>query len=678
MNARVIRKGLGIFIVDIAIIIGIFVLQFRTDSNIIEKIGNLQVTFTKSEANYEKKSASDSQKTSQSTENSENEEPEFTLKNKMLVSYNGANFYFDEQTPPYILFSGQEEKTVAELKSWEKSEKELKVSFTQNINLYFTLNELKEDSPLIVYAELPRSVQNFYLPYNFAYTMKVQKDEGKKVLLSNKKQIWDFSTDQIENGYIVFNHRATMANYSIHNEEKKFTFDDLTQLASAEGINYLNVINNLKSSLISSFKASLSDNSYSEQAVVSYVAAMSENAKYQQAIDDIPQTFKRSEQRTYLSAPYFNNLVNMNNVLEQKLKADSSNIAKAVYSDSLDIFTVHNLAFQLCIYPSKADVIKILQRAVDADIQNCAISQVTGIIQTFIDLYSMNTDYAKILSPVMEQCIEKITSACKFENNILTISENDTFLSVTQAVEVGIAILRFGEIRNNDTYIRAGRVIITSYIAESSSFDLRTLANLYPLIAYDNWYYPHFKIIRNESNQFIWAWTCAQDINWARETDGSLTLKIKFPLELTHYVIFKGIPEFTSIYIYNMAFRTDPRFETYNSSGYVYRSTSDTLLLKSRHKSEIENITMGYKAPAAKTTTTTPTPAATTTPTETPAATSSTETTTTGTQPATTATTTTTTTTATTTSPTAATTTTTTPTAPATGTTPAATQPAVN
>lgn len=635
MNARVIRKGLGIFIVDIAIIIGIFVLQFRTDSNIIEKIGNLQVTFTKSEANYDKKSEKDAS--------------DFTLKNKMLVSYNGANFYFDEQTPPYILFSGQNEKTVAELQSWEKSEKELKVSFTQNINLYFTQSENTEDSPLIVYADLPRSVQNFYLPYNFAYNMKVQKDEGKKVLLTNKKQIWDFSTEQIEDGYIVFNHRATMANYSIHNEEKKFTFDDLTQLASAEGINYLNVINNLKSNLISAFKAAQADNSYSEQAVVSYVAAMSENAKYQQAIDDIPQAFKRSEQRTYLSAPYFNNLVNMNNTLEQKLKADSNNISKAVYSDSLDIFTVHNLGFQLCIYPTKADVIKILQRAVDADIKNAALSQVTGIIQTFVDLYSINTDYAKILSSVMEECIEKITSACKFENNILTISENDTFLSVTQAVEIGIAILRYGTIRNNDTYIRAGRVIISSYISESSSFDLRTLANLYPLIAYDNWYYPHFKIIRNESNQFIWAWTCAQDINWTREADGSLTLKIKFPLELTHYIIFKGIPEFNSIHIYNMAFRTDPRFETYNSSGYVYRSTSDTLLLKSRHKSEIENITMGYKTASVK-------PAASTT-TATSAAASSTQSTEAASQPATTST--------------AATSP-----APATGTTPAAPAPA--
>ena len=93
MKARVFRKALGMIIVDIAIIIGIFVLQFRTDSNIIEKIGNLQVTFTKSEANYEKKSSSDSQKT---VDNTEKEKPDFTLKNKMLVSYNGANFYFDE------------------------------------------------------------------------------------------------------------------------------------------------------------------------------------------------------------------------------------------------------------------------------------------------------------------------------------------------------------------------------------------------------------------------------------------------------------------------------------------------------------------------------------------------------------------------------------------------------
>ena len=65
-----------------------------------------------------------------------------------------------------------------------------------------------------------------------------------------------------------------------------------------------------------------------------------------------------------------------------------------------------------------------------------------------------------------------------------------------------------------------------------------------------------------------------------------------------------------------MAFRTDPRFETYNSSGYVYKADSQSLLLKSRHKTQIEKIRMSYipvpkAAPAP-----TPAPAATPEPAE--------------------------------------------------------------
>ena len=48
-----------------------------------------------------------------------------------------------------------------------------------------------------------------------------------------------------------------------------------------------------------------------------------------------------------------------------------------------------------------------------------------------------------------------------------------------------------------------------------------------------------------------------------------------------------------------MAFRTDPRFETYNSSGYVYKKSSETLLLKSRHKSQLEKVRLVYHAKPA-------------------------------------------------------------------------------
>ena len=98
----------------------------------------------------------------------------------------------------------------------------------------------------------------------------------------------------------------------------------------------------------------------------------------------------------------------------------------------------------------------------------------------------------------------------------------------------------------------------------------------------------------------MWAWTCARDISYEKESDDIINITIDFPESLTHYVIIKGIPHFTTIYIYNMAFRTDPRFETYNSSGYVYKSSTNTLLLKSRHKSKKEVIRFDFKVPEKK------------------------------------------------------------------------------
>jgi hypothetical protein len=287
----------------------------------------------------------------------------------------------------------------------------------------------------------------------------------------------------------------------------------------------------------------------------------------------------------------------MNTSLEAAIKESEASIKRAASSGSLDIFTTIDLASKLCIYPDKSDVSTILKNATLSDMHTATLAQVSGIMRTYVELLSLNIDYSSLLTPVMEDCIQRLTEACTFENEVLTISENDTFLSVVQAVETGISLLRYGIAVNNDTYIRAGRVIVNSYLSENSSFDLRTLTTLYPLLAYDNTFYPHIQLIHGSGKDVMWAWTCSGDIKYTKDDDGSLILTINFPLEHTHYVIFKGIPAFEQIYIYDMALRTDPRFETYNSSGYVYKSDSKTLLLKSRHKSEDEDIRMSYTAP---------------------------------------------------------------------------------
>lgn len=569
---RSFRKGLVFLFVDVAIIIGIFVLQFRTDSSIVEKFGRLQLSLESS------------------VESSDSEENITTLSNKLQVNYNGLSFHSDNQNCAKIILNNGEAREV-KLYDWEKlSDLSFKLSFSDDVALSFVLSDDTPNAALSINAEFPKSVSAFYLPFNYSYSMKVLSEENGKIILDDKKTAWNLSLPAFEDGYIHFSHNSALAHYAVHDNTKKFTFDDLTEVVMADTNTFRFLISDFKNNLIASVKTTLSDSSISEQSVVSYIAAMAENGKYQQALDDIPQSFKRGNQRTYLSAPYLNNLVNMNKTLESELKEKDSLISKSAYSDSLEIFTVQNIAAFFCAYKDSSTVKRILDHAANSTFENATIAQMSGIIKTYCNLVSLKSEYASILKSCIPLCIEKITEACTFENNVLVISENGTFLSVIQAAETGTAIMRYGILTSDEVLIKAGRVIISSYISESSAFDARTLSSLYPIIAYDNWYYPHFELINNQGNSIIWAWTCAKSISYTKTSASTVEYKVDFPENLTHYIIFKGIQKFDTIYLYNMAFRTDPRFETYNSSGYVYQKDTETLLLKSRHKTQFETV----------------------------------------------------------------------------------------
>ncbi len=572
MNMRVVRKAIGLLIIDVVIIIGIFILQFRTDSSILKKIGNLQISMAKAE----------------------DENNPDALQNKLEISYNGLNLHTDDQNSIRIIQKDEQVAKTLKLINYEEDSLQYTFHFTEGVDIIVMLSQNEADAPLTVYADLPKEITDLYMPFSFAYNLKILREENNRIVLEGKKQNWSINASEIDNNYLHFTYADNLAHYTVYDETKKFSLDSLVTLTSAEKQAFDSTLATITSNLITSFKSSLNDNSYTEQAVVAYISAMAQNGNYKTAIDDIPQDYKKSDSRTYLSAPFLNSLASMNTLLDDAVAQSNNAIKSAAASGSFDIFTTQNLAARLCIYPEKADVLAVLRNASLSDLSTATVAQVSGMMRTYVELKILNNEYAASLQPAMEACVERITSACSFENDVLTISENDTFLSVVQAAEAGIALMRYGLTVNNDTYTRAGRVIVNSYLGESTSFDLRTLTTLYPLLAYDNTFYPHIQLIHGSGKDVMWAWTCSGDIKYAKDDEGSLVLTINFPLEYTHYVILKGIPAFQQIFIYDMAFRTDPRFETYNSSGYVYKSDSETLLLKSRHKSENENIRMSY------------------------------------------------------------------------------------
>ena len=573
MSMRSFRRGIAITGAYLAIIIGIFVLQFRTDSTIIEKIGSLQVTLEK--------------------QDSESSNPD--LQNKLIASYNGLNFFTDDQNSAKIVLKGKTKPVDIILKNYEKQAgKSITFYFSNSIVVSFELSSTDSNATLSILADVPEEVETLYFPYSFARNMNIQRDDGNRVILNGKNYNWSFTTNEVKDGFICFTPFDSAAHYAVFDDTKKFSFDSITELAIASDEAYQKTVTAFKNSVVSNFRAVLSDNNFTESLAVAYVATMGERGRYTQALEEIPSAFKKSEKRTYVSSPYFNNLAKLNSTLDASLRSKESDITSAIASNDVNILTTQDIAAYLCIYPDPAGVKQLLGACADLDMTTLSLNQVTGILKTYVELHDYNRELADLLYPAVSNCIEKITNACTYENEMLTMKENDQFLSVIQAVDIGVTVLRYGQITGQSVYVKAGHVIVNSYISENTSFDVKTINILYPMFAYDNWYYPHFKIIKSDPTDLIWAWTCAKDITYTQAAETGLTLSVDFPEGQIHHVIFKGIPKFNTIYIYNMAYRTDPRFETYNSSGYVYKEEGYTLLLKSKQKQEVETVQMTY------------------------------------------------------------------------------------
>ncbi|MCQ2572786.1 MAG: hypothetical protein MJ182_02695 [Treponema sp.] len=575
MFARTIKKAFLFFVVDIFIIIGIFVLQFSNDSIITEKNGNLQITL------------------SETKDNNNNT----ILRNKLTLVFNGVTVSCDDNKPAQIVRSGADaEKEPVSLVAWKKSgDLSYEFDFTEDVKLKVALSDLTEKGALSFTTEVPAGISAFYIPYNLATNTEISDRSSTRILMGSKKALWEFNASSLDENLVGFIGTKTSASFSFFEQTVEFKFASLSG-ASIVG-NYDAVVRDFRNSIISSYKSSSAEVQTNETSVVAYVSEQASRGNYSSALEEVPQSFKRSENRTYLSSTFFNNLTEMNKTLDADIKEKDAIIRKAVNNYSLSLYTIRNIANYMYLYSNSGTIKRITENAGNAVIENCSLAEAAGILRTYVEMMPLSKAYASHMEDSLNDCVEKIEKSCKMEGNTLTIAENGTFLSVVQAVEVGDALLRYGQFIGDQSLIAGGKAIIASYIAETSSFDMRTLGDLYPVIVHNNTYYPHFVKIYTSGDHVVWAWTSAEGIGYERGEDRSVTFNIDFPSGYTHYMIIRGISPFRNIYIYDMAFRTDPRFESYNSSGYVYDADSSALLLKSRHKAEKEVVRLTYAAP---------------------------------------------------------------------------------
>jgi len=580
MSKSPVRKTICLAVLYSIIIIGIFVLQFRNESVLSKNTGLLSISLAQSQA----------------------EDGTTSLKNTLAVNFKGISFFADEVHPAHVNYGGKNSALV--LESYEQpTNLSYKFNFSGGTSLTFAVSDTTSEAELSISASLPKDAAGVSLFYKPAAGFSVTDKTKTKLQLNSKNLSYIFTASQISDEEITFTPRNTLAYYNIYDPAVVFSFASIeSDIAISQKSTYDENIRQFKNNLVSSVADAIQNSqNLSEKTYIAYVAELASRGRFAEAVKYVPDSFKRGSQRTYLSAPYFNNLQAMYQSLAMHNDNMSNMVSNAISSKSLSIFTVENLAEYINIIPDAQKVHNLLslpQQILSQEGSRLTLAQAAGILNVYVRLSLLHSSAAEILSPAIEKCLEAIQESCVLNDSTLTLHDNDALASAQLSLETGNALLQLGEFNSSDDYKRAGYALINTVLS-GTQLDANALGNAYPVLV-SNPAYPHYAVLQRTGSKTIWAWTCAQNIGYATSANSnSATISVKFDKGESHYVIFSGIPSFTEIEIYGLSYHSDPRFESYNSSGFIYRESTSTLFLKSRQKSETETIrlTFGRNAP---------------------------------------------------------------------------------
>ncbi|MBB5224923.1 hypothetical protein [Treponema ruminis] len=574
------RKSFGLIVLYSIIIIGIFVLQFRNESVVSKNIGLLSISFAQSQ----------------------NEAGEVSLKNSLQVAFKGISFIADEVNPAQLYLSPEEgfqtKKNLTLLSYEQRNPLSYTFNFTEGVSLTFAVTGTDSSAAFSITASLPPESSGLYLNYKPSSGFSVTEKTRTKLILNSKNLTYAFTASSIDEHAIFLSSKNFVANYVAYNPSIEFSFESIdSDMIIAQKSTYDTNIRSLRSNLVTSVSESIKNNqTLSEKSVIAYVAEMASQGRYTEAVENVPDSFKKGNKRTYLSAPYFNTLTSMYPTLEMYTNNMAEMVANAIESSSLSIFSVNELADYINILPDSSNLRSLLAlpSRIFEDESTAAqvkLSQATGVLNTYLRLSSLHSSYADILLPSVEKCLKIIESACVLNDSLLTLTAKDVTISNYLAILTGNSLIRWGDFNNASEYSQAGYAIINS-ILSLNSLDSITMADVYPILV-DNPFYPHNKVLSRTPGGVIWAWTCAPSISYSAQAN-SATISINFPKNEINYIIVNGIISFSEIEIYGLSFHSDPRFESYNSSGFIYDDTKNALFLKSRHKSETEIVRLTY------------------------------------------------------------------------------------
>jgi hypothetical protein len=346
--------------------------------------------------------------------------------------------------------------------------------------------------------------------------------------------------------------------------------------------------------------------------VIAYAGDAVRRGTYKAAVSAVSSAFLTGSRRTYESSVYLGGMEQALRSFTGAEREKISRLSRQINEKSLDVLRENHVFEFLAVrgYINFFNDAMELVRSIDPAALGPDLSP--GIFEGYLDVKRYRPHDDNPFERLTDQACYVVSEGIRRdEENEGVFVFSDSAADVEFNLRLGISLAAWAEDSGSQSWAAVGRSLTLSVLAledpmgllpakleispggeiGEASVDRISSARVHRILKTGE-YYPHAEGIGSGING-IWTWTASSAISASQENN-VLDISVSFPAGETHYMMIRGVRPFSKIQLYNIDFRTDPQFERYDSSGWVYSSQDQILVLKMKHRSTVEHIRIFY------------------------------------------------------------------------------------
>ncbi|MDR1073839.1 MAG: hypothetical protein LBL45_09235 [Treponema sp.] len=562
-----------------------------------------------------------------------------SITGRAVVSFNGMEYRLTEENKFSLVYAdGRREIRLPEHAAFLGDR--VIFRFIEGTSLTFAVQEYADGWELVISADFAGGAERLELPYRLLAASRIQQADGgrffityngvrygfNRTLMDPDKQILALTNNDPFIAYQVMDAPAgEEAAPPENSEDQSFNVADFVIAQASGEAEYNNAIEQWRTRMYNAQRLSASSD---EAQVMAYISESIHRNTYSQALRAAPASFVNSAinasqnlgQKTYASSPYFGRLDQALRSLGTFERNANTRLTQEIDSRSLDFFKEYHAIELLSLGGANAvvDAAAVWARSIDpsAITPDC----VPGVLENYMDWEAyrpaMENPFARFNDRVYSLISASIRKNSQGDKVFVF---NNGSADMLFNLRLGKALSLYAENAGNDGWAAAARSVVLSVLSMTNDQGLAPKellvsdimaerptsveasvtvhsAYLYRELGIGENYARAVSVVGGTNTPLVWTWTAATRISASLAGDlgaagSSLDIEVDFPAGETHYMLIRNIPPSISrLQLYNQIYRTAADFERYNSSGWVYSASEQTLLVKMRHRSQIEHI----------------------------------------------------------------------------------------